>query len=258
MRTLSLAAMLFASLLRTCGGEDEEPPPAAAPPTTVAVEATAPSAEVTVAARAPRHGGSVVMAEDYAVEVVPRPSGEVVAYVVDAEGSVPPPAEVNLMVNVWGADAHVHPVAMVWDPVELHFEGHLVGIAPAPGPAEVVVVAGGRPHRGRLHAVAIVPVAEVHAGVAVHTPGVVVAAPHAHVHGAVEVVAPRPHLDVQVFAPPPPSIDVHIGAPAVHVEGPSRGVILVGPGAPGRRVGHYRGHGHGHFSGHAGFRVRHH
>ena len=254
MRTFALVALLVSSLFRDCGGEDEEPPPAAAPPTTVAVEATAPRAEVTVAARAPRHGGSVVVAQDYAVEVVPRPSGEVVAYVVDAQGSVPPPAHVNLTVSVWGADAHAHPVVMVWDPVHLHYRGRLVGVAPAPGPVEVAVLAHGHRRHGRLHAVAVVPGPVVHAEV--RGPGVVVGRPHVRAHAGVSVVAPAPSVGVHIHAPPPPTLDVHIGAPAVHVEGRSRGVILVGPGAPGRRVGHYRHGHHGHIRGHGHVRSR--
>ena len=73
-----------------------------APPTSVVV-ATPPPPMLAATVTAPRHGGTVVVAEDHAVEVLAQPSGEVYAYVVDAQGQVPPAADVSLYLStlIW-------------------------------------------------------------------------------------------------------------------------------------------------------------
>lgn len=251
-------ALLSALGLRVCSSSDA-PPPAAGPPTTVVVPANA-----TVEVAAPnlvtpvaRHGGSVVVAGGYGVEVLPHASGEVVAYVADPQGGVPAPASVSVTVNVRGADAEVHPVMLVWDTVDMRYEGRLIGVAPAPGPVEVVLVAEGRPLTGRVEVVPVLAAVNVRVGapgaVVVNRPvtGVIVQGPTAG------VVISGPRAVVQA-----PSLDVHIGGGlvvgggvvvgggrTVIVDDRPSNVILVGRRHDnGRHVGQVRvrGRGHGH------------
>ena len=253
-------ALLSAFGLRVCSSSDA-PPPAASPPTTVAVSG---NAAVAVAAPPPavavaRHGGSVVVAGGYGVEVLPHADGQVYAYVADPQGGVPAPASVSITVNVRGADTEVHPVMLAWDATDLRYEGRLVGIAPAPGPVEVVLVAEGRPLTGRVEVVPVLAAVDVHVG----APGAVVVGRPAGVvvveqpAAGVVIAGPRARAVVQA-----PSLDVHIGGGfavgggvivggggrTVVVDDRPRNVILVGPHDNGLHRGHVRvrGRGRGH------------
>lgn len=248
MRILMIVPL---ALLRVCGS-DEAPPPAASGPAVVAVEGevavAAPAPALSATVTRPRHGGTVVVAEDHAVEVVAQPSGQVYAYVVDAQGHVPPAAEVNLTVNVHGSDGELHPAVLVWNPTELRYVGR-VSVTPAPGEVEVVLVRGGRPRRGRVDTYVIVPAPAARAEVVVGAPRgeVVVGAPR----GEVVVAGPRVRagVDVRIEAPPPPSLDVRIGVGAprgvVVVENRPRTVVIHDHRKHRKHRGH-RGRGHGH------------
>jgi len=261
-------ALLSAFGLRVCSSNDA-PPPAASPPTTVAVAPGSAAVAVAAPAHAARHGGSVVVTGGYGVEVLPHADGQVVAYVADPQGGVPAPASVSVTVNVKGADAEVHPVVLVWDSADMRYEGRLVGVAPAPGPVEVVLVAEGRPLTGRVEVVPVLAAVDVHVGA---PRAVVVGAPRSGVvvvdRPATGVIVEGPSAGVVVTGPravvQAPSLDVRIGGGLVVgggvVVGGARGrtvivddrpgnVILVGrPHDNGRHRGHVRvrGRGRGH------------
>jgi hypothetical protein len=209
--------------MRMCGDEAEEidePPPVESTPAVVDVELEA-SAEVAQ----PRYDGTVVIAQDHAVEVVTHP-GEVRAYVVDVHGEPPPPARTHLLVNVH-TGTYPQPVAMTWN-AELGYYAAPLVVVPEPGPMSVVLTVGGRPRFGRVRTYVVAPVPVVHVvAPRPHVDVELAAPPPPSVRAGVHVHAPRPraHIDVHVAPPPPPSahIDVRIGVPrppAVHVVAP--------------------------------------
>lgn len=215
MRVL-LASMLAISgmTLRVCGSDEDTPPPPAAS----AAAAVTVSAEVST----PRHGGTVVVAEDHAVEVVTHPNGQIEAWVVAGHGEPPPPDGTQLMVNVYGADSAPHPVTLVWDAPRARYHGRLVGVAPRPGPVEVTLLVEGRVRRGRVPTYVVVeaPTAVVEVDRDVHVGEAHVVVERPHVRGTIEVHAPPPpHLRVEVNAPPPPHLDVHVRTPGIVVGG---------------------------------------
>jgi hypothetical protein len=155
MRAILMSAIVATTGLRMCEAEEQDAPP---PPPPVAAHA-----EVSVAAELmePRFGGEVVIVEDHAVEVVPTADGDVYAYVAMADGTVPEPSGVQLSVHVHVQEGGVRPVTLVWDPAQRRYHGRVRGAVLAPGPAEVMLVAGGRPRRARVKHVAVVPRARV-------------------------------------------------------------------------------------------------
>jgi hypothetical protein len=246
MRVILLCTMLATTGLRLCEAEEasDAPPP---PPPTVSAAA---EVEVAPELMEPRHGGQIVVAEDHVVEVVPTAEGEVYAYVAMADGTVPAPDGLQLTVNVHVEQGGVRPVALVWDPAELRFHGRVRGAVPAPGPAEVLLVSHGRPRRGRVRHVVVVPRAHVKVVGPGAPPGVKVwlhvppghARGRVHVppghakgkrvkgkrhRGRVEVRGPAPpragvQADVRVRTPkppPPPRVEASAG---VRVEGGAR------------------------------------
>ncbi|AKF10372.1 hypothetical protein [Sandaracinus amylolyticus] len=168
-----------------CGSEPTavvvaEPPviaAAAAPPGVVVappvVAAAAPAAPVVVTPPpAPSHGGTVVMAGAYPVEVVPHESGEVYAYVV---GEAPPPdAELTVVVPVTGG---VRTVELAWEPGERRFGGRVRRARIVPGPVDVVLVVGGARWVGHVATFVVLPAVVV---VETAPAGVIVVEEHWH------------------------------------------------------------------------------
>lgn len=232
MKGIILCTVFLATSFRVCGAsdEDEAPPTVAGGPQEVAVvEAEAELPTVTANVQA-QHGGTVVLAEDHAVEVVAQPTGQVNAYVLHVEGEAPPPPQTTMVVTVQGSDRAPHPVNLVWDASVGYYHGALVDVTPVPGPMNVVVTVNGRARRGAVASYVVVDPAHVVVRgprARGHVDVNVVAPPPPHVR--VNIDAPRPpsaRVDVRVnapFPPPPPSgrVDVRIGGPSVHVSGPS-------------------------------------
>lgn len=216
MRVLALSAPLLL-IARVCGSDGPPPPP------------TPPSASASVELEAagaiePRHGGSVVHVDSYAVEVVPRPSGHVHAYILTPEP--PPPTTVDLAVNVRVREGGVRTVHLDWSPGPARYEAHVEGVAFAPGPANVVLAVDGQVMHGRVRHVAIGPRIDVRVdrGPPGHIPPGHARArgkghwkgrgkghrKHGHGHGGATV-------DVRVEGPappPPPSAEVRLEAGA--------------------------------------------
>lgn len=230
MRVAAVFLALTSTMnVRVCSSEDEAPPP---PPVSAAGTI---EAEVVVDVPEPVHGGTVVAADDYYVELLAVPSGEVHAWVLEVEGHPPPPPEAELTVYMNAHDGRRHPVVLSWDADVTVYRGHLVDVEPAPGPFMVEVVVDGHVHRGHHEHYVVLspPRAELH----LETWG-----PRAHVRhvargprGHVEVRGPRPRgrVDVRVEAPPPPHVQVELNVPRP----PSFGVRVDGHA-------HVEGHGH--------------
>jgi len=139
--------------------------------------------DVVATAPAPAHGGRVVVAGEYAAELVPRTDGTIHAY-VDGP-NVGPGSPTAVQVEVQGTDGAPHPVLLSYDPSERHYVGRLsADVELAPGPMGFTVMADGGPRRTRVRRV--VALGPAHGG------DVVVAGDY-----AVEVV---PHEDGTIDA----------------------------------------------------------
>ncbi|MAQ18820.1 MAG: hypothetical protein CMN30_28990 [Sandaracinus sp.] len=103
----------------------------------------------------PTHGGRVVVAGEYAAEVVPAGDGTIHAYVDGPEVGAGGAAAVQ--VEVQGTDGAPHPVVLAYDADAHHYVGRLEGeVRVAPGPLGFTVIRDGRPRRTRLHRVVAV------------------------------------------------------------------------------------------------------
>lgn len=260
MRPLVLVlSLLSLGSLRVCGGETEVTPPQVA--AGVTVTGSAPTTIPAMGGAPGRRGGTVIVAGTHQVEVLPKADGEIVAYVAGPGGSVPAPSQVNLTVTVQGVDAQPHPVVLAWDAQELRYEGRLVGVAPAPGPAQVTLVVSGTPVVATAPMIVIVPATVVVRGDAPHARVEVRAAPEVELEqpeGRIEVRGPRARGDVRVVAPglfiQPPSarLDVRIGVapppppPSARIQIDVGGRVEVREHDHGGGHGHEHGHGHGH------------
>ncbi len=260
MRPIVLAISLISTgTLRICGGEADTAPPA------LTAEATVTGSPTTIplmAAPPGRRGGTVIVTGTHQVEVLPKADGEIVAYVAGPGGSVPAPSQVDLTVTVQGVDTQPHPVVLAWDPGELRYEGQLVGVAPAPGPAQVTLVVSGTRAIATTPMIVVVPatiVVQAAPRVEVRAPNVEVRAPNVEVRTPnvevrapnVEVRTPQARGDVRVVGPgvflQPPSgrIDVRIGLPPPPPPPNARIDINIGGGVDVRGHGRARGHGRG-------------
>lgn len=228
---------------------------------------------------APAHGGTILAAGPYPMEVVATPAGEVEAYFAGPSGP-PPDAVVSVRVPT---DAGPRPVMLTWDPERNAYRGSVRNATVAPGPVDVRVVVAGTPYRGRAPQLVIVAPSAPAAAVVVARdgdegfdedyddgplrgavivegappprPAVVVERPRATVvvehptppRPTVVVEHPRPRPGVVVVEHPRP----RPGVVVVEHPRPRPGVVVVeGRRGRGRRVrahgpGHGRGHGRG-------------
>lgn len=226
-----ILALTSTTSLRVCGSDEAPPPPSASAPASV-------EAEVAVDVPEPQHGGSVVAVDDYYVEVLAVPSGEVHAWSLEVEGHPPPPPGAEMTVYMTASDGHRHPVELTWDSDVTVYRGHLVDVRPEPGPFLVQVSVDGHVHRGYHEHYVVLPPARARVHLA--TWGVHGHGPHGHGHGHVDVDVHAPHppnVRVDVEVPHPPSIGVRVGGD-VHVEGDHH--------RHHRGRGHFIGRGRGH------------
>lgn len=105
------------------------------------------------------HDGTVVLAGDYPVEVVPHASGQVYAYVL---GDAPPPSDVELTIEVPVARrATGRPVRMRWNPRRGRYEGRVRRVEIVEGPIDVLIVVGGIEYHGHVEVCVLFPAIEV-------------------------------------------------------------------------------------------------
>ena len=126
----SIACLVLGAI--ACGSE---------PVAEVAIAPIASEPSVVVAAPPdvdPAHGGTVVMAGAYPVEVTAHESGEIYAYVLDATPP-PPDAELTVVVPVRGG---VRTVELSWDPGQTRWAGRIRRTEVVTGPLDVIVVVG--------------------------------------------------------------------------------------------------------------------
>ncbi|MCC6873203.1 MAG: hypothetical protein IT378_02750 [Sandaracinaceae bacterium] len=266
---------MIALLLFMCGEDEQAEPeiPAAAGTETVAV--AAPSA------LAPEHGGTVLMAGQYPLEVVAQNDGNVRAFVRAAEA--PAPERVRLTVRAPDASGNQHPIVLRWDDSQGAYVGRARRVQLAPGPLSATMIVDGTSYQASVPTFVLVPAAPA---VVVERP----AAPQVVQPGRPTVVVERPAgptvvverpagptvvverpapptIVVERPAPPtivvqrpaPPTIVVQRPAPpAVIVQPPSRPTVIVTPPArpgvvvvqPGRGRGKFKQRGRGHGRGH--------
>jgi hypothetical protein len=115
------------------------PPP---PPRTVGATATGAS-----------HGGTVVVAGEHDVEVVPHASGEVYAYVL-GDPPVAADTELTVVVPVTGG---TRTVVLEWAPGESRWEGRVRRVEIVPGPVDVILVVGGTRWLGHATTIVVLP-----------------------------------------------------------------------------------------------------
>lgn len=187
-------AIISALSMRVCSSDEDVPPP---PPVGATVAVDVP-AEVAVDVE-PRHGGTIVVAGEHPVEVVPHASGEVYAYV---HGDAPPPGRVELGVVVPVRGGGTREVVLGWDRRHRRYAGHLRGAVIVPGPIDVELAIGTDTYHGHVATVVVAPaiVVDVHpVDVHVHRHGKhrKHRKHHGHGHGH-----GHGHVDV---------VDVHVG-----------------------------------------------
>jgi hypothetical protein len=141
-------ALLASSTILGCG-EDAEPSVHDLEPTAADSQPVFPS----------EHDGTVVMAGQYPVEVVPHASGEVYAYVL-GEAPGPETVELTVAVPVRGRQTG-RPVRMRWDPGEERYVGRVRRLAVVPGPIDVTIVVGGAAYYGHVDVCVVFPAIEV-------------------------------------------------------------------------------------------------
>lgn len=106
---------------------------------------------------APQRGGTVVVAGDYAAELVAKPDGSVTAYVVDGDGNPVSGEEARVQVELEVGGA-TRPIALRWDPQVGAYVGRPEGELQWTGGAVALSVdKGGARHRTRVARVAPAP-----------------------------------------------------------------------------------------------------
>lgn len=182
----------------------------------------------------PAHEGTIVVAGDYSVEVVPEEGGQLKAYVVDVQGS---PVTAGATVNV-NVGVEQTPVTLVWDASANAYVGAVdATIDVAAAPIAVAVVHRGRRVRGGVdvrYAPRLTVWHERRAEVLVERGNPPPWAP------AVGLRA-RGGADVRVVAPDlrGPGTTVRVQGPgaSLMVQAPGVGVNVVGPGGAVRVQG---------------------
>ncbi len=153
MRQSHIGIGIMAFALCACGAESEDSPVPVASETTVE-EVAAP-----VVHAEPEHGGTVVVAGHYPVEVVPHASGQVYAYVL---GDAPPPDGVELTIEVPVAGRSTgRPVRMRWNARRDRWEGRVRRVEIVEGPIDVLIVVGGVDYHGHVDVCVLFPAIEV-------------------------------------------------------------------------------------------------
>lgn len=151
MRRRHIGIGLMAVAIYACGSDEEDPPVTVASGTTPEV-VRAGSAE-------PEHGGTVVAAGRYPVEVVPHSSGQVYAYVL---GDAPPADGVELTIEVPVAGRSTgRPVRMRWNARRDRWEGRVRRVEIVEGPIDVLIVVGGVDYHGHADVCVLFPAIEV-------------------------------------------------------------------------------------------------
>lgn len=205
----------------------------------------------------PEHGGTVVAAGGFGVEVVPAANGEVEAFLKDSAGAAAPPDGMEVTVN-FQSGPRPEPVVLVWNAGRGRFVGRVrAGVRIQSAPAEVVLIHRGRRLRGR-HASLFGPVVRVGVGAIPPPPVVRIGAPPPPVVGVVVNPPPPPVVRVRPPAPPavrvdvrppaPPAVRVEVRPPAppavrVEVRPPAPPAVRVEIGGPSKRGGNKRGGG---------------
>jgi hypothetical protein len=142
-----------------CGSEPEAPTVAVAQAPVETAAPVEPPPTVQVVAPEPQHGGTVVMAGTYPVEVTPHRSGQVYAYVL---GEAPPPDQVELTVEVPVVGRSTgRPVRLVWSPARRRYEGRVRRVEIVEGPIDVILVVGGVEHHGHVAVFVLFPAIDV-------------------------------------------------------------------------------------------------
>lgn len=137
-----------------CGREVVGVSPMGSAPAVAVVAAEPEVAPATAVHVEPAHGGTVVLAGTYPVEVVPHQSGQVYAYVL---GDAPPPpdgTELSVVVPVTGG---VRTVELTWAAGETRWEGRVRRAEIVPGPIDVVLVTGGSRWVGHVATIVVLP-----------------------------------------------------------------------------------------------------
>jgi len=113
-------------------------------------------AEVALVGEA-EHGGNVVAAGNYSVELLVAPKGKVEAFVKTAAGAkVDGSANLDLKVKVPDVSGKAHVVALAWAPARARFEGKVDGdVELAPGPVEVTLDAKAGAKIGGMERIAL-------------------------------------------------------------------------------------------------------
>jgi len=103
------------------------------------------------------HGGNLVAAGNYSVELLVAPKGNVDAFVKTAAGAkVDGSANLDLKVKVPDVSGKVHMVALAWAPARARFTGKVDGdVELAPGPIEVSVDAKAGAKIGGMERIAL-------------------------------------------------------------------------------------------------------
>ncbi|MCB9604126.1 MAG: hypothetical protein H6720_27705, partial [Sandaracinus sp.] len=186
--------------------------------------------------RPPSHEGTVVVAGDYSVEVVPDDGGQLKAYVVDV-GGAPVTADATVNVTV-GAD-HT-PVTLTWDAAANCYVGAVEPtIDVAAAPIAVAVVHRGRRVRGGVHVHHVPRLSRWHE----HRAEVLVERGNPPAWAPAVGLRAREGADVRVRVDAPglrgPAASVMVQGPGanVRVQAPGVGVSVMGPGGAVRVVG---------------------
>ncbi len=146
--------LVVASLAFGC--EDEAPPVPTANAPAVAETPTSPAA----ANLSPSHGGTIVSAGPYPIEVVPHASGHVRAYLPPG---VEPPDEAELRVDLTvEGRQRPRPVRLRWDADEGCYAGRVRRVAIVPGPIAVHYEVHHEVYVAHAPTIIIAPAIDVH------------------------------------------------------------------------------------------------
>ena len=161
MKSLAISLALLASFgMEACGSNDQAPPPPLAAATDQST-GTANSPPASTRPAAARHGGTVVVAGDYPVEVVTHATGEVYAHILSP---TPPPGKLEIRVQLPVANRAPQDLILQWNAGLACYEGRVRDVVIAPGPIVVHVISGPQVWIGRATTIVIAPavVVEMH------------------------------------------------------------------------------------------------